>query len=77
VIVERDLHPEKQYLQILSTEQGIQMDRISKLGALNKSSYTPISSTETTKPETEINRRGNAQQEQYRGAQQARTPSCR
>jgi hypothetical protein len=25
VIVERDLHPEKQYLQIVPTEQGIQI----------------------------------------------------
>jgi hypothetical protein len=76
VIVERDVHPEKQRSQIFSTEQGIQIDRKTS-APLDTFSYTLISSTETTKPETERNRRGNSQTQKPRESQQARSPSYR
>jgi hypothetical protein len=74
VIVERDLHSEKQKLEIFSTEQGIQID--TKTSApLDTSSCRLIFSTQTTKPETERNRRGNAQTQKSRESQQTRSPS--
>jgi hypothetical protein len=74
VIVERDLHPRKQHSQISSTEQGIQIDPKTS-APLDTSSYRLISSTQTTKPETERNRRENAQTQKPRESQQTRSPS--
>jgi hypothetical protein len=78
VIVERETHPLKQDSQIVFTEEGIQIaESAGQTSPRDIPSQRMISSTETTTPETEIKRRGNAELERLRYWQQARCPASR